>query len=137
MKLTRTDYLETGIFGFLADEYGANMYCTLEHAYPIVPDGGSASTNYAPKLPNGIYECIRGMHQLQDMIAPFETFEITGVPGHTNILFHSGNFNSDSAGCVLLGMARIGNSEITSSKIAFQKFMEEMTGIDSFELEVS
>ena len=75
------------------------------------------------------------MHKLE-VGAEFETFEITGVPGHSGILFHTGNTNNDSSGCVLLGTdtTRLG---ISDSRLAFSKFMAMMVGIDKVELHVA
>ncbi len=129
--LTRDDEVATGIFGFLTSEDGAFSCVTLEHAYPDVNSSG-----YAPKIPSGDYKCFRGQHQLEGMAEPFETFEIMSVPGHSNLLFHAGNFNKDSAGCVLLGEERQGDIEVLQSRVAFERFMTYLNGIDYFDLTV-
>lgn len=135
LRLIRNEFLPDGIFGVLQDESGNPLAVTLEHSY-LLEDG-----SYAPKVGVGTYVCQRGMHQLAHMTLPFETFEITNVPDHTNILFHVGNYNQDSEGCVLLGQKMIQESSgihmITNSKIAFSEFMEHMEGLDQFTLEVS
>jgi hypothetical protein len=97
---------------------------TLQHAYD----------NNLPKLPSGVYTCVRGTHQLLHG-GPFETFEITGVPGHDKILIHPGNAESDSEGCVLVGASRVSNM-ITNSRITFEKFLALQDGCDSFQLTV-
>lgn len=127
MQLIRTDFNENGVFGFLSNDDGSQVFYTLEHAY-LKSDG-----SFVSKIPNGEYLCVRGIHQLKGMAHPFETFEITGIEGHTNILFHSGNLNSDSEGCVLLGFSK-NEVEILNSRNAFKKFMENMVGISSFKL---
>ena len=126
MVLTRTSFTSYGVFGELIDDDN-NTYDTLEHAYPT-------GEGFAPKLPPGVYVCKRGTHQLHESI-PFETFEITGVPGHSGILFHVGNYNSNSDGCVLLGLG-VDHAMITHSKTAFAQFMAALTGIHEFCLEV-
>lgn len=129
--LRTSDYRADGIFSTLwRDDL---QFCvTLEHAFP---DGDS----YLPKLPRGAtYQCVRGMHQLEHG-GPFITFEITGVPGHSGILFHVGNFNRDSNGCVLLG-AQIVQADswwIDQSLLTYNTFLHLTEGVDSFELEVS
>ena len=133
LRLTRSDKLITGVFGVLTTDDLTVICQTLEHAYP----SNTSPITYSPKIPPGIYTCVRGMHQLEGMTQPFETFEITNVPGHTNILFHSGNTNNDSAGCVLLGQQRLANSEILGSRLAFAAFMDKLKYIDSFQLTVS
>jgi hypothetical protein len=127
--LRRVEHQAQGIFGELLDAWG-NVVCqTLEHAYTAT--GGAA---YSPKLPPGTYTCVKGTHRLINM-GPFETFEITGVEGHSGILFHVGNYNDDSEGCVLLGMQRAGNS-ITASHAAFAEFMSRCANCTQFQLRV-
>jgi len=128
--LNRFDYRADGIFGEFTFDGDPGRFCvSLEHSYDI-----------KPKLPSGIYTCKRGQHKLHNGI-PFETFEITGVPGHSGILFHAGNFNADSSGCVLLGHAIVGDpitggEMITGSKDEFKQWLERLDGIDEFQLEV-
>lgn len=135
-QLKNTEFREDGVFGALTDENGNLLAVTLTHAY-LQPDG-----TYKGKTPNGTYVCKRGLHRLHSMDHDFETFEITNVPGHTNILFHWGNFNRDSDGCFLLGeaLARspINKTQIiTDSKKAFHAFMDRLVGVDEFELVIS
>lgn len=142
IKLMHTDYLRTGIFGFMEPEDGSFLLCTLEHAFPQQSDGIQSSTVFKPIIPPGTYTCVRGIHCLKDpkdptkLSPPFETFEITGVAGHTKLLFHKGNFNKDSEGCILLGLARDEINGILNSKQAFEKLMAAQQGVDSFTLTV-
>lgn len=136
MILTRIDKLASGIFGNLCSLDGEFLVQTLEHSYP-----NAWGTAFLPKIPAGVYTCVRGLHQLKATPLhpnpkPFATFEITNVPGHTDILFHSGNFNGDTEGCVLLGLKRLGSFEILESKLAFEAFMKNREGIQTFQLEV-
>lgn len=133
--LKRAIFSELGIFGTLTlgEDTDAKIFRTLEHAYEI------SESIWMPKIPVGTYVCKRGMHQLEGMTAPFETFEILNVPGHTNILIHVGNYNKDSEGCVLIGLAAVlagGNPMITQSREAFNEFMEMQIGVDEFTLAV-
>jgi hypothetical protein len=133
LKLLRTIYSADGIFGQLCDEAGNLICSTLEHSYS---DGYGG---FGSKIPLGTFQCIRGLHELHGMTKPFSTFEVTGVKGHKGILFHTGNRNADSEGCILLGLAIIrGGSfrELTGSVLAFNKFSELVKGLDSFTLEV-
>ena len=91
---------EFGVGGIISDftfhgELSPFMV-TLEHAYFF-------NGAYTPKLHNGVYTCVRGPHRLHGMIDFFSTFEITKVSGHSGILFHWGNYNEDSEGCILTG----------------------------------
>jgi hypothetical protein len=71
-----------------------------------------------------------------------ETYEITGVPGHSRILVHWGNVEENTEGCVLLGLSlgilAVKRDEDTGlpakklavmqSKVAFDRFMAAMGG---------
>jgi hypothetical protein len=134
LNLKNTDFLESGIYGYLE---GDDIFLyTLQHSYAVIPDGSSVSTNYAPKVSPGSYTCVRGIHQLEHG-KPFETFMIEGVEGHSGILFHPGNFNTDSDGCVLVGLSRGSNPDcVLNSRAAFQAFMQYLKGLDQFTLTV-
>jgi hypothetical protein len=128
LNLKRTKFALYGILGNITDDSGKILYFTLEHAFPQ-PDG-----TYAPKLNTGEHLCILGTHQL-DHGGPFQAFEITGVPGHSGILIHVGNYNKDSDGCVLIGES-LSNCTLVDSRLAFDDFMQRM-GTDDFTLLVS
>lgn len=139
MFLIRTSFEADGIFGRLLQSNGSQLAVTCEHSYPC-GEGFEELNGWSVKLPAGQYTCVRGMHRLAHMAEPFETFEIMGVPGHTNILFHVGNYNSDSEGCVLIGQSVVkmdGVSMITNSRIIFAKLMALQTDVSSFILNVS
>ena len=126
--LTRQEYRDDGIFSILTDDSGSIIAHTLEHSF-----GGQ------PIVQAGTYICQRGMHQLAGMSKPFSTFQVTGVVGHTNILFHMGNWNKDSEGCILLGEGIAQSSQgqiITNSVATFNAFMAFLDGVDSFVLTV-
>ena len=126
LKLIRVEHRDDGIFSELMDEKGKIIARTLEHSY-----------DKKPKLYDGQFTCVRGMHQLRSMRQPFETFEITGVQGHSNILFHAGNWNEDSEGCVLLGEGTAYSPKgqmITASRQTFMNFMDMLNGINTFTL---
>lgn len=123
LVLQRTEFREDGVFGQLLNG-NVQIAVTLEHSYE---DG--------PKIPPGFYSCVRGTHQLEGG-EPFETYEITEVPNHNKILLHCGNWNKDSAGCVLLGSAR-SNDMIVGSRAAFNKFMALQDGVQEFCLQVT
>lgn len=131
LYLTRTSKGLDGIFGTI-DIAGQIIAVTLEHSYP---NGDS----FAPKIPEGVFQCVRGLHRLEGMTHDFETFEIQ-VPGHTGILFHPGNFNKDSSGCVLLGSSLFYYSPhcriLKDSDIAFTKFMQCLDKINDISLTV-
>lgn len=127
--LTRRDFREDGIFGELFDNNHKFLYVTLEHSY-----------DFQPKLKKGDYLCKRTTHQLNDGI-PFETFQVLGIKDCEDIFFHTGNFNGNSNGSILIG-SQIGNTikpggwMITGSMQAFKQFMELQNGVDEFILTV-
>lgn len=131
LTLNRKAFRDDGIFSELRDTEGNLIAVTLEHSY-----------DKEPKLPLGTFTCKRGPHRLHGMTEDFETFEITGVEGHTDILFHWGNFQKDSEGCVLLGdqIAKNGADGcqmILHSRATFARFMELQKGVDTFQLVVT
>lgn len=130
--LTRTDFTENGIFSTLCDTDGNQIAVTLEHAY----DSGNGDGSYLPKIPVGTFTCKRSQHRLEGMTQDFTTFQVMDVPNHTNILFHWGNFNKDSDGCILLGNERNGDM-IMNSKTTFSTFMALQDGVDEFTLVVA
>lgn len=133
LLLSRKQRTADGIFGTLENE---SFSCvTLEHAY-------EGAGGWIPKIPKGTYTCRRGLHRLHGMTEAFETFEITGVEGHSDLLFHWGNFNKDSEGCVLLGDALAkngptGTQMILHSRDTFAKFMRLQDGVEEFQLVVT
>jgi hypothetical protein len=127
--LTHTRFCSDGIFGELKKFDGTFVAYTLEHSY-----------DNKPKLTNGNYTCVRGPHKLHGMTNPFITFEIMGVPDFngvpvTGVLFHWGNYNKDSEGCVLMGASEA-PTMIGTSVQTWTAFMASMSGIDSFNLTV-
>jgi len=67
------------------------------------------------------------------------TFEIE-VPGHTAVLFHSGNVEADTEGCVLLGATTgklQGERAVLSSGETFKRFLNIMEKLNFFTLFVT
>lgn len=62
-----------------------------------------------------------------------ETFEVIEVPNRTNILFHWGNKEAETEGCLMTGRYVVGsylNRELRDSKKAFGVFMKVLEGFD-------
>lgn len=113
LELRRVHYLAEGIFSELYYK-GKMIARTCEHSYDL-----------KPKLKAGKYTCVKGMHQLKAG-KPFETFEVKGVKGHTGILFHVGNWQGDSEGCILVGDALVDSFKgkmVTNSRVMFAELM--------------
>jgi len=65
------------------------------------------------------------------------TFEVTNVENRTHILFHKGNLDDDSRGCILIGeeFGQLGSSSgIKSSKAGYNEFMAILSNDDEFRL---
>jgi len=74
-------------------------------------------------IQQGVYHCQR-FHGTRWK----DTFEIL-VPGHTVVLFHAGNTEADTRGCILLGatVGKLkGNRAVLNSGISFSSFMKKM-----------
>jgi len=121
-RLHRIADITDGIFGVLKDD--KIPFClTLENNDYYIPDGTYICKRVnSPKFGN--------------------TFEITGVNNRTHILFHSGNIEEHSLGCVILGeqfeTVKIKNYDlkngVLSSKMAFAEFLRRTEGINEFKL---
>lgn len=133
VKFTLKRFLKgtDGVFSDLIDAQGRKVFMTLEHAYFL--DG-----EYRAKIPPGVYKCVQGTHHLHNAV-PFVTYEVCGVSGHSGLLFHVGNFNRESDGCILIGEGfkiLSGKRLVVNSKIAFDRFMDLLRCEPDFTLEV-
>lgn len=85
-------------------------------------------------IPEGIYNCHKHISKRHGC-----TFEIGDVPDRDYILFHKGNSSNDVKGCIAIGKSWcIYNNLpwVMDSYNGFNDFMEEMSGITSFKLEI-
>ena len=127
MALHRVSVGPDGAFGVLL-HLGVPFAVTLERTYeqpgePVV------------KIPPGAFRCtatrfIRGQ---------YDTYEIN-VLGHSRLLFHKGNYETDSDGCVLVGESFAefdGKPGIAQSGAAFAEFIKRCANAPEFTLEVS
>jgi len=86
-------------------------------------------------IQNGVYRCSVSWYNR----GAYATYEIH-VPGHTRVLFHKGNTEADSLGCVLIGESfgeLNGKTAVLNSKGGFEEFMSLVNGIPDFYMEVS
>lgn len=117
-----------GAFGMLVQD-GLPFALTLERTY------GEQLEPQALKIPPGLYVCRRRAYNR----GGYDSYEITGVDGHTLLLFHKGNLEHDSDGCVLLGrrLGLLGGSPaILESSQAFADFMRRTAGRDAWQLRI-
>lgn len=85
-------------------------------------------------IPPGRYTCQRVQSPKVG-----DTFEVTGVPGRSHILFHTGNSSADTEGCILVAEEFAGTTAlpvISSSKRGFGEFMAKLDGHATFELDI-
>ncbi len=91
-----------------------------------------------PWLDNKRYiSCIpKGTHTCKRVDSPRygNTFEIIDVLGRTHILFHWGNWERNTLGCILVGCDNNGKDMIMRSREAFGRFMEHTEDVGEFKL---
>jgi len=123
VNILRIEETDQGIIGVMLIENKA-FCCSLE------PD----NKDDEPCIPEGNYTCKR-------VISPKfgDTFEVKDVPGRTHILFHKGNIEGHTLGCIIIGQyfGKLGeNRAVLNSGNTFKRFMKTLDGIDSFKLRV-
>jgi len=120
--LKRIGETEDGTFGVLFQE-GVPFAVTLERNWEENAKGKSC-------IPEGTYKCKR-------VNSPKfgNTFEVTEVPGRDAILFHKGNLEDDSHGCILVGeqFGILNNhAGIQASAAGFQEFLKRTENLNEF-----
>lgn len=117
-----------GVAGVMIDPKGYIPFCvTLELPW-------FANTREISCIPAGIYICERRISPRHG-----ETFEVMDVSNRTDILFHKGNFDDDTKGCILLAESfdRInGEPAIKDSKTALSEFMFILEKESEFRLDL-
>lgn len=96
---------------------------------------GEAGHGKQVVLANGKYRCTATQYHK----GGYATYEIH-VPGHTRVLFHKGNTEDNSLGCVIVAESfgnLNGKTAVLDSKGGFQELISLVGGTHEFELEVS
>lgn len=131
LELVRVAVAPQGAFGvILVDGLPAGPV-TLERTFPVIE-----SRPLGPqivKIPRGRYRCVRTWYNR----GGYETFEVTGVIGHSRLLFHSGNVELDSEGCILVGrrFGYLGGFlAVLDSHDGYRDFMHLVGGRPTFDL---
>lgn len=90
LELVRLNEVDGATLGVLLINDWPEL-CTLER-------GWENNVRRKSRIPEGVYD-------LQRIHSPKFgwTYEVAGVPGRTEIIFHAGNTQTDTAGCILLG----------------------------------
>lgn len=127
MKLLRVASTDYATYGLLCDDDGVPFLCCLE--LPWLDNHPETSC-----IPVGAYRC-----QRYESPRHGSTFEITGVPGRTNIELHVGNTPTDLLGCVAVAQSFgtvNGQPGVTNSRAGFADFLARTATMDAFTLTV-
>jgi hypothetical protein len=132
LTLIRFAYTADGTLGRLGP------FCTLEEEWQDNRPNVSC-------IPTGTYRCARRFYHR----GGYWTFEVIGVPGRSAILFHAGNTEEATAGCILLGRRfgvlvtrdedtgrRVPKLAVLDSRAAFSEWFASLAGVDEFTLHV-
>jgi len=121
-QLIRITGIDDGTFGVVLDE--KIPFClTVERPWLNNKVGESC-------IPSGEYVCRRVQSPRFG-----DTFEVTKVSGRTAILFHKGNVEDDSHGCIILGEqyeSLNGKTAVFASGKAMNEFLQRTTGVQEF-----
>lgn len=123
IKIVRLEQTNQGALGVMVVD-GIIFCFTLE------PDKDEKGKLY---IPQGAYYCKRFHGEKWP-----NTFEIV-VPEHYAVLFHSGNTEADTQGCILLGATTgklKGNRAVLNSGVTFQSFLDLTKNVDKFNLTI-
>lgn len=129
--LVRIAVAPTGAFGVLLHNAAPGIVTpfavTLEHTYeqPAEP---------VVKIPPGKHRCVPSYFNH----GKYQTYEVL-IIGHTQIKFHKGNVEDDSAGCILVAesFAQFNSQPgIAQSAAGFAEFMQRAGSVQGFWLEV-
>lgn len=136
MILKRVSYSDHGTFGVLLYE-NIPFAVTLER--PWRDNRRSESC-----IPTGEYSCLRCRRSpdygYADSPRFGDTFQVYNVPGRSKILFHKGNLDDDSHGCILIGeqFGRLNDEPgILRSGDGYGEFMDLLNGADDFVLTIT
>jgi len=137
-KIARTSYTTFGTWGVLHKQTREfDTEPTITEDIPVAVTLENPWIDNLPRvscIPCGLYLCKR-----IDSPKFGDTFEICDVPERTHILFHSGNFERDTLGCILVAskFGVLSNTPaVLDSKIAFRNFLDGLEDIDEFELAI-
>jgi len=126
VELIRIEKSDHGTFGVLKLNGGA--FCvTLE------PEDKDNKVNISC-IPEGEYTCKRVFSPKYG-----STFEVTEVDGRSHILFHAGNVETNTKGCILLAQyfgKLKGARAVLNSGNTFRRFREELIRVKEFKLKI-
>jgi hypothetical protein len=98
-------------------------------------DQGEARHGKSVVIPNGRLRCTPDFYNR----GGYATYQIH-VEGHTDVLFHKGNLETHSLGCVIVGESfgqLSGKTAVLDSKGGFEEFIRLTGGVPEFYMEVT
>ncbi len=132
MRLIRVARNDIATYGALV--YGDTPFAvTLERPWK----GNERNVSCIPGGPLSspvVYQCARVKSPRFGV-----TFEVLNVPKRSEILFHRGNIDDDTHGCIIVGEAFnpiLGKPGVTDSGHAFAELLGLMRLVDRFQLSV-
>lgn len=131
IELVRVCVAPEGAFSvLLIDGVPAGPVC-LERTYPLV-ENRPRGPQFV-KIPAGRYRCVRTTFHR----GGYPSYEVSGVLGHSRLLFHVANDEADLDGCIGVGMRfglLRGIPAVLDSREGFSEFLRLTRGRESFEL---
>jgi hypothetical protein len=121
-------YADTGIATLGVLKAGRCLLYTLEDSWRDNRKGVSC-------IPAGTYKCIPHGWEPESPVKMKQTWEITDVPGRSAILIHAGNRDTDTEGCVLVGLGVC--SGVLASSVAALDVLRKMIGPNPFTLTIT
>jgi hypothetical protein len=125
LELVRVSIAPEGAFGVILVDLIPTGVVTLERTYPVA-ESAPRGAQFV-KIPPGFYRCVRTAY----MRGGYDSYEVTGVAGHSRLLFHAGNDELNSEGCILVGQRfglLNGQPAVLSSQLGFGEFIRLAAG---------
>jgi hypothetical protein len=126
LTIKRVSIIDPGAFGvMLLDD--VPFAVTLERTYDL-------DAREVVKIPPGIYRCTKTTYYKGD----YPTYEIH-VPGHSRILFHKANVETQLEGCIAIGEefgVLYNKPAVLRSGRGFDEFMQKMSHLEYFDLTI-
>ena len=118
-----------GTFGVMIDENNIPFVLTLERPWMDNQHGISC-------IPPGTYECHRVITPLHG-----NCFMVMNVPDRDFILFHKGNIDDDTHGCIIIGekfeyAIKYDKPGVAASGEGYAEFMNKLAGLDKFTVKI-
>lgn len=118
---------------FYGDTYTLGALVFKDHFWFTLEPGNKDNLPNVSCIPEDKYVCrLVENRQIGSKVIPW-TYEVISVPGRSGILFHAGNTEFDTHGCILLGLG-ISSKMLSNSRSAFDDFMGVLKREEEFSL---